>query len=177
MVLRLGHRIPRDLRVTTHVCLTARALGADGLILADVVDRTLEETVQDVCRRFGGRFQIRMGEPWGRIARNWKAEGGEIAHLTVYGLPLEQVIGAIKASPAPKLVVVGASKVPGGVYELATWNVAVTNQPISEVSALALFLDRYFEGKEFALDFENPEVRIMPSERGKKVLGINGRGR
>ncbi len=75
------------------------------------------------------------------------------------------------------VLVVGASKVPGGVYELATWNVAVTNQPISEVSALALFLDRYFEGKEFALDFENPEVRIMPSERGKKVLGPNGRER
>jgi len=174
VVLRLGHRIPRDLRVTTHVCLTARALGADGLILADVVDKTLEETVREVCRRFGGRFEIHMGEPWGRVARNWKAEGGEVVHLTVYGLPLPQVIGAIKASPAPKLVVVGASKVPSRVYELATWNVAVTSQPISEVSALALFLDRYFEGREFSLNFENPEVRIIPSERRKKVLGING---
>ena len=45
VVLRLGHRIPRDLRVTTHVCLTARAFGADGLILADVVDTALEKTI------------------------------------------------------------------------------------------------------------------------------------
>ena len=168
-ILRLCHRIPRDLRVTTHVCLTARALGADGLILADVVDKKLQETVQDVCKRFGGRFQIRMGEPWRRVVKDWKACGGELIHLTVYGLPLPKVIGAIKASPAPKLVAVGAAKVPGKVYELATWNVAVTNQPISEVSALALFLDRYFEGKEFSLEFENAEVRIVPSEQGKEV--------
>jgi tRNA (cytidine56-2'-O)-methyltransferase len=89
---------------------------------------------------------------------------------------LPQVIGAIKASPAPKLAVVGAAKVPGEVYELATWNVAVTNQPISEVSALALFLDRYFEGKEFSLEFENAEVRIVPSERGKEVAEANRQG-
>jgi tRNA (cytidine56-2'-O)-methyltransferase len=158
------------------VCLTARALGAEGLILADVVDGALEKTVQNVCRRFGGRFEIRMGEPWGRVARKWKADGGEIVHLTVYGLPLPQVVDAIKASPAPKLVIVGASKVPSEAYELATWNVAITNQPISEVSALALFLDRYFEGREFSLDFENPELKIVPLERGKKVFGINGRG-
>jgi len=175
-VLRLCHRIPRDLRVTTHVCLTARALGADGLILADIVDKTLLETVQDVCKRFGGRFQIRMGEPWRGVVKDWKVGGGEIVHLTVYGLPLPQVIGAIKASPAPKLVVVGASKVPGEVYELATWNVAVTNQPISEVSALALFLDRYFEGKEFSLEFENAEVKIVPSVRGKEIVNTNELG-
>lgn len=173
MVLRLGHRIPRDLRVTTHVCLTARALGADGLILADAVDKTLEKTIQDVCRRFGGTFQIRMGEPWERVVKDWKEDGGETVHLTVYGLPLSQAIGAIRASPAPKLVVVGASKVPSAVYELATWNVSVTSQPISEVSALALFLDRYFEGREFSLYFKNPELKIISSERGKKVLGIS----
>jgi tRNA (cytidine56-2'-O)-methyltransferase len=28
-VLRLGHRKKRDVRLTTHICLAARALGAD----------------------------------------------------------------------------------------------------------------------------------------------------
>ncbi len=32
-VLRLDHRQKRDARITTHVCLTARAFGADGVIL------------------------------------------------------------------------------------------------------------------------------------------------
>lgn len=175
VVLRLGHRIPRDLRVTTHVCLTARAFGADGLILADVVDTTLERTVRDVSKRFGGSFPIRMGEPWKQVMKEWKAKGGDIIHLTAYGIPLVQTMEEIKASGNPKLVVVGASKVPGEAFELATWNVAITNQPISEVSALAVFLDRYFEGKEFLMEFENAEVKIIPSARGKQVVNLTER--
>jgi tRNA (cytidine56-2'-O)-methyltransferase len=172
LVLRLGHRIPRDLRVTTHVCLTARAFGADGLILADVVDKALEQTVRDVSHRFGGDFQIRMGQPWRQVVKDWKAKGGEVIHLTAYGVRLPEAMEAIRASSSPKLVVVGAEKVPGEVYELATWNVSVTNQPISEVSALALFLDRYFKGKEFSAEFKNARLRIVPSARGKKVVEL-----
>src|SRR3972149_8133951 len=172
IILRLGHRIPRDLRVTTHVCLTARAFGADGLILADVVDTALERTILDVSQRFGGKFWIRMGEPWRQVVKEWKSKGGDVAHLTAYGMPLPEAMEAIRASPNPKLVVVGAEKVPGEMFEVATWNVAVTNQPISEVSALALFLDRYFEGKQFSMEFENAEVKIIPSARGKKVVNL-----
>lgn len=175
VILRLGHRIPRDLRVTTHVCLTARAFGADGLILADVVDTALEKTILDVCERFGGNFWIRMGEPWRHVVKEWKSKGGEIVHLTAYGIPLPEAMGTIRASPNPKLVVVGAEKVPGEVFEAAIWNVAVTNQPISEVSALALFLDRYFEGKQFSLEFENAKLRIIPSAHGKKVVNLSER--
>jgi len=172
VILRLGHRIPRDLRVTTHVCLTARAFGADGLVLADVVDKTVERTVLDVCRRFGGTFAIRMGEPWKQVIKQWKAKGGDVVHLTAYGIPLPEAIQTIKASPNPKLVVVGASKVPGEAFELATWNVSVTNQPISEVSALAVFLDRYFEGKQFSINFQNAKMKIVPSTRGKEIIDL-----
>lgn len=176
VVLRLGHRIPRDLRVTTHVCLTARAFGADGLIVADVVDTALEKTILDVCKRFGGSFWIRMGEPWRQAVKDWKSKGGEIAHLTAYGIPLPEAMEAINASPRPKLVVVGAEKVPGEVFEAANWNVAVTNQPISEVSALAMFLDRYFEGRQFSKEFENAQLRIIPSAHGKKVVNLTEPG-
>jgi tRNA (cytidine56-2'-O)-methyltransferase len=172
VILRLGHRIPRDFRITTHVCLTARAFGADGLVLADVVDTALEKTILEVCKRFGGDFWIRMGEPWRQVVKEWKLKGGEIAHLTAYGILLPEVIDVIRVSPNPKLVIVGAEKVPGEMFEAATWNVAVTNQPISEVSALAMFLDRYFEGKQFSIEFENAKLKIIPSARGKKVVNL-----
>lgn len=175
VVLRLGHRIPRDSRITTHVCLTARAFGADGLVLADVADTALEQTIQDVTRRFGGTFWIKMGQPWRQVMRDWKAEGGDIVHLTAYGVLVPQVIDEIRASLRPKLVVIGAEKVPGEAYELATWNVAITNQPISEVSALAVFLDRYLEGRQFSTEFSNAEVRIIPSARGKQVVNLTKR--
>jgi len=52
-VLRLGHRPARDKRVTTHVGLAARAFGADA-ILVSTKDPTVERSVRDVVRRFGG---------------------------------------------------------------------------------------------------------------------------
>jgi len=116
-----------------------------------------------------------MGEPWRQVMKEWKAQGGDVVHLTAYGMPLLQAIHDIRISRNPKLVVVGASKVPGEVFELATWNVAVTNQPISEVSALAVFLDRYFEGRQFSIEFENAEVKIVPSARGKQVVNLTER--
>ena len=45
------------------------------------------------------------------------------------------------------MIIVGASKVPFEVYERADFNVSVGNQPHSEIAALAIFLDRYTEGK------------------------------
>jgi tRNA (cytidine56-2'-O)-methyltransferase len=68
--------------------------------------------------------------------------------------------------------VVGAEKVPGELYGIADWNVAVTNQPISEVSALGIFLDWFFEHSRLELSFSNPEIKIVPSERGKRVVAV-----
>ena len=85
-------------------------------------------------------------------------------------MPLPKVIDGIRQSPGDKLVVVGAEKVPGDLYELADWNVAVTNQPISEVSALGIFLDWLFEHSRLEASFSNSEIRIVPSEHGKTVL-------
>ncbi|HID73768.1 MAG TPA: tRNA (cytidine(56)-2'-O)-methyltransferase, partial [Thermoplasmata archaeon] len=44
--------------------------------------------------------------------------------------------------------------------------------PHSEVAALAIFLDRYFEGKELRRDFGGPK-RVIPHHRGKSVIDVN----
>ena len=67
------------------------------------------------------------------------------------------------------LIVVGSEKVPSEMYQLADFNVAVGNQPHSEVAALAVFLDWYFEGKELRKEFGNARLKIVPQKRGKKV--------
>lgn len=168
-VLRLGHRIPRDSRVTTHVCLTARALGADCVYVADVRDRELENTVANVSKRFGSNFQVETGRPWRSIVKEWKGSRGKVVHLTVYGIPLPKVIQKLRRSSDDILIVVGAEKVPPELYRIADWNVAVTNQPISEVSALGIFLDWFFDHSNLERSFPNSEIRILPSEHGKKV--------
>src|SRR5437899_12916309 len=111
-ILRIGHRVFRDSRVTTHVCLTARALGADGVIIADQEDKVVESTIRDVTNRFGGPFDIQSGKPWKQAIREWRAIEGRIVHLTAYRLPLPKTQPEIQETNTDLLVVVGSEKMP-----------------------------------------------------------------
>ena len=71
-------------------------------------------------------------------------------------------------------MVVGGAKVPGEVYGLANWNVSVTSQPHSEVSALAVFLHELFEAQELDRVFEGARLSITPQDRGKRREGMLG---
>jgi tRNA (cytidine56-2'-O)-methyltransferase len=167
VVLRLGHRPERDKRITTHVGLVARAFGAEELLLTGR-DPKVEESLADAAERWGGKFRLKADISWkGEVVR-WKESGGKVVHLTMYGSNLPDVIDEIRCC-GDILVAVGAEKVPAEMYDLADWNVAVGNQPHSEVAALAVFLDRLFQGKELFLDFSGG-LKIVPSIRGKQVL-------
>ena len=172
-MLRIGHRFFRDSRVTTHVCLTARALGADGVIIADREDKTVEATIREVGKRFGGNFSIESGKPWKRTIRDWKDQGGKVVHLTAYGLKLPHVIQEVDEGDRDILVVVGSEKMPGEVFKLADWNVSVTNQPMSEVAALAVFLDWHLQHGAFDKAFPNGQVQIIPSSDRKNIQHLN----
>ncbi len=167
-VLRLGHRPQRDKRITTHVCLTARALGASAAHIAET-DDSVTTSVQDLADRFGGEFRVRSGTGWKGLIKQWKDAGGQVAHLTMYGQPLHQGATAAKTDGRDLLVVVGAEKVPAEVYDLADHNIAVGNQPHSEVAALALLLDRIRDGEWESDSFEGAKLRVVPSERGKQM--------
>lgn len=166
-ILRLGHRAARDKRVTTHVALAARAFGADRIVVS-TRDTRLESTVRAVVRRFGGGFEIETGAPWRRFLKEWP---GPKVHLTMYGLPIDDMLPDIPREGL--LVVVGAEKVPADVYRLVDWNVAVGNQPHSEVAAVAVFLDRLLKGEGITRAFRG-RLTIRPRARGKAVLEADG---
>lgn len=167
VVLRLGHRPKRDQRLTTHVALTARALGASGMLLASK-DTNIIESIERVIKRWGGDFWIRSEPNWKGAIAEWKKNGGKVVHLTMYGINLPD---AIKKLESEKLmVIVGAEKVPAEVFDLADCNIAVGNQPHSEVAALAIFLDRLQKGRELGKEFKGGELEIVPAVRDKKVL-------
>ncbi len=167
-VLKIGHRPERDKRISMHCALVSRAFGADGIVF-DREDKELEERVRSVVKRFGGPFTVETGVNWRKKIEEWK-KIGEVIHLTMYGLPVQEVIGEIEASLKDKLVVVGGPKVPGIVYSLADYNVAVTQQPHSEVASICLLLDRYFKGAELNREFDDSDVRIVPQRTGKRVI-------
>ncbi|MCS7130266.1 MAG: tRNA (cytidine(56)-2'-O)-methyltransferase [Archaeoglobaceae archaeon] len=164
-VLRLGHRIGRDQRISTHVALTARAFGAKGIYFTRS-DKNLFESVRKVVETWGGDFFVETAD-WKRLITNFD---GLKVHLTMYGLPLPEKIEEIKRAKK-LLVVVGAEKVPKEVYELCDLNISIGTQPHSEVSALAVFLEKVL-GVVFNLSFDNAKLKIIPSERGKKVLKV-----
>jgi len=167
VVLRIGHRPERDKRITTHVGLVARAFGAEEMLLSGR-DSHVEESLADVAVRWGGSFRLKPDVSWKGETVRWKEAGGKVVHLTMYGSNLPDVIDEIRGCENI-LVVVGAEKVPAEMYDLADWNVAVGNQPHSEVAALAVFLDRLFLGQELHEAFKGG-LKIVPSPHGKKVL-------
>ena len=167
VILRIGHRPERDQRVTTHVALTGRALGAAGMYLA-TSDKGVVQSVTDVVERWGGNFFCEDKVSWRTCIRDWKAQGGIVVHLTMYGLNLPDIIGEIRPHERV-LIVVGAEKVPGEMFGLADFNVAVTGQPHSEIASLALFLDRFFSGTEMDTRFPDAKIRIIPSRAGKQT--------
>lgn len=173
VVLRWGHR-HRDERLTTHVALTARALGASGMILADTDDERIKKSIDRVVSHWGGQFFFRMGVPWKSAVKHWRAKGDVVAHLTVYGenVQTSDVIQRIRATRKNVLVIVGSQKVPSQFFSstVSDFNVAVGNQPHSECSSLAVFLDRFFLGQGPKKKFNGSQMRIVPQKRGKKVV-------
>ncbi len=169
IILRLGHRIQRDQRITTHVALTARALGAECMLLASD-DKGIEKSLEEAKARWGGSFYVKNITGWKSEIKKWKEAGGKVLHLTMYGINLPDVIHEIKAEKL--MIVVGAEKVPREIYELADWNVAVGNQPHSEVAALAIALDRLqaAAGKDaLRTQLKGGELEIVPKRAGKEV--------
>lgn len=173
VVLRWGHRPQRDARLTSHVALAARALGASGFVLSDVLDEKIKETVEQVTKTWGGDFSFEMGAKWRVVVQEWKAKGGVVVHLTAYGenIQTSNVLERIQDLGKAVLVIVGSQKVPREFYsvEVSDFNVAVGNQPHSECAALAIFLDRFFGGMALGTPFKNAKMKIIPQERGKKV--------
>jgi len=142
--------------------------------LSEVEDVKIKESIEKICRDWGGRFFFKMGMPWKRVVREWKAKEGLVVHLTTYGENVETsgVLERVKASGKDVLVIVGSQKVPGEFFseDVSDFNVAIGNQPHSECASVAVFLDRYFDGKELGKSFENAHVRIEPQPRGKRII-------
>jgi tRNA (cytidine56-2'-O)-methyltransferase len=88
-------------------------------------------------------------------------------------LPLPDVIKDIGKANQDILVVVGSEKMPGEVFKLADWNVSVTSQPMSEVAALAIFLDWHSNHRTFDNTFPGGQVKIIPSRDQKKVEQVS----
>ena len=174
-VLRLGHRLGRDPRITTQLALVSRAMGANSFVLSGDEDEKLFSNIDSVNKRFGYGLSCRYEKSPMRMLREIANSDEEskpiIIHLTMYGEPFKKVIPNIPKDK-PVVVVVGGAKVPGELFKISDFNLAVGNQPHSEVAALALFLDSWTDGEGFNREFSEPQLVIAPSKSGKDVKEV-----
>jgi len=129
-VLRLSHRIRRDVRLSTHVALTARAFGAKKIYYSGQHDSSLETSLKKL------NFPIDHVTNPKKLIKEKK--DFTIIHLTIKGEDYKKVIPKLKGDI---LIIVGGEKVPPEYYKLADFNVSITKFPHSEVSSLAVFLN------------------------------------
>lgn len=166
-VVRIGQRLVRDDRVTTHVALVSRAFGAKKIFMTEV-NPEIKDTLEKINETWGGDFEIEFIDKWKSIIKKKKEENFHIVHLTMYGEKINEVQEKLQKEK-DLLVVVGAEKVPREIYELADYNVGIGSQPHSEISALAILLDRIQSGKQFEKAFPNAKRTIVPTKMGKNV--------
>ena len=168
VVLRYGHRIVRDYRVTSHCCLVARALGSRKIIIQGAEDKSISKSVEDIVKRWGGEFKVEFADSWKQTIEEYKKKKYLIVHATMYGSQIQKIESKLRKS-SKILLIVGSQKVESEVYELSDYNISVTTQPHSEIAALAVILDRLFEGEELNKKFRNAKIKITPQIKGKKV--------
>jgi tRNA (cytidine56-2'-O)-methyltransferase len=166
-ILRIGHRYVRDYRTLTHLCLVSRALGAEAAYLEEIDDGLLEG-IREVNEAWGGDFQVLRVPSWRSAITEAKKEGRTVIHLTMYGIPIQDKVEELRKK-SKFLVAVGGPKVPAEAYKLADYNIAVSSQPHSEIAALAIVLHELQAGEELKKEFGPAKMKIIPSEKGKKV--------
>lgn len=167
-ILRIGQRLVRDDRVTTHVALVARAFGASKIYMNEV-NPEIKDTLEKINKTWGGTFKIEFLDDWKTVIKTKKANSVKIIHLTMYGENINEIESKLHKEENV-LIVVGAEKVPREIYDLADYNVAIGNQPHSEVSSLGIVLDRIQKGRQFFTKFENSVREIIPTKNGKNVI-------
>jgi len=166
-IVRIGQRLVRDDRVTTHVALVSRAFGAERIFMTEV-NPEIKGTLEKINKTWGGDFVVEFIDKWKTIVKKKKEENFKIIHLSMYGESINDVQEKLRKEEN-LLFVVGAEKVPREIYELADYNVGVGSQPHSEISALAIVLDRIQKGVQFEKEFPNAKRKIIPTKNGKNV--------
>jgi tRNA (cytidine56-2'-O)-methyltransferase len=177
IVLRVGHRIFRDDRITTHCGLVARAFGADKIVICGDEDLKCVDSINKVSAQWGGEFSAEYVKKWEKMLRSAKENGDLIVHLTMYGITVNSIKKEIKDNikkgggkgSRNLWIIIGSQKVPKEAYELADYNVAVGNTPHSEISALAIFMYEVLGKKMVDREFKG-KVHVEGSVDGKKII-------
>lgn len=171
-ILRLGHRIHRDYRMTTHCALVARAFGASEMYYCGNEDDKLISTIHKINDSWGGEFTLHYASKWRPLLKKYKKENYFVILCTMYGENIPNLESQLRKKFKTNniLIVIGSEKIPSELFDFTDINIAISNQPHSEVAALAIILDRIHGGKQLKYNFKNSKIDIIPKKKGKKAV-------
>ena len=163
-LLRLGHRIHRDHRTTTHCALVARAFGSSEMYYCGNEDDSLQSSIKKVNESWGGDFSVTYVKSWKSFINKCKKENNFIILCTMYGKNIPDLESELRSilDNHDIMIIIGSEKIPPELINLSDINVAISNQPHSEVAALAILLDRLFQCKQLNLKFTDSKLNIIP---------------
>ena len=172
-ILKLDHRPERDKRITTHCALVSRAFGADSFFFSGIEDKKIIENIKNINKTWGGDFGVEYCKSPLKFVSDLKSNGWYIIHLTMYGLNINTEIENILEIKKNKniLIIIGGPKVPREYYDISDLNLAVGNQPHSEVAAIALLL-YLLNPKSLTKEFSDSKIKIDPNQKYKKVINL-----
>ena len=75
-VLRIGQRVVRDDRVTTHVALVARSFGAKKIYMNEI-NPDIINTISKINKTWGGDFEIEIISEWKKVIKEKKKCGSK----------------------------------------------------------------------------------------------------
>ncbi len=70
-VVRIGQRLVRDDRVTTHVALVSRAFGVEKIFMTEV-NPEIRDTLEKINKTWGGNFVVEFIDKWKSIVKKKK---------------------------------------------------------------------------------------------------------
>ena len=147
-------------------------MGVSKFLLSGDEDEKLFENVVSVNERFGHGLDCRYEKSPLKYLRNIvnnEVNRPTVVHLTMYGEPFKSTTPSIPKGNGV-IVIVGGAKVPGEIFKISDYNIAVGNQPHSEVAALAVALSQWHSSVAIQSRFEGGSIRVIPSREGKNVV-------
>ncbi len=160
-VLAIGNGTHEE---NVELALTMRAFGASEIIFSCKEDRKILRKISAIDRLWGGKFRVRFEKDYKEVLKN--APKSKKIYLTRFGEPLQSRIGLIRSYKNIVLIIT-QKDYEKGIYDSSDFNISVTSQPIAAVSASAVFLHDYYNGRELAMHFERARYKIVA--RGSRI--------
>ena len=148
--------------------LAARAFGASSIIFTTPKNSRVVRYFKGLSARWGGNFNVEFTNDWRKeldVKKNYK-----VVYLTRFGVPIRSVESILRTYK--NLVVVVSTTDNKSAIRRADFNVSISTQPHTNISAISVFLHEFYSGRELALHFENARYKVVPAARGMRVARI-----